>query len=182
MLQNYLNARPIIAERVYIHELSAVIGEVTISEDCSIWPGAVVRGDVNTISIGKRTNIQDQSVLHLTHKSKMNPNGFPLLVGSDVTIGHRVTCHGCQIADRVLLGIGSIILDGAYIPGDVIIGAHSLVPANKVLQSGYLYYGSPVQKIRPLTQQELEFLPYSAAHYVALKNHYLNNDPVVAEN
>lgn len=136
----------------------------------------VIRGDVNSVSIGARTNIQDGSVLHVTHKSSYNPDGNPLVIGEDVTVGHKVMLHGCTIGNRVLVGMGSIVLDGATIEDDVMIGAGSLVPQNKRLESGYLYLGSPVKQIRPLKDTELEGLRYSANNYVKWKDEYLTQE------
>lgn len=172
MLQHYQQHEPVLANGVYVHDFGLVIGHVNLGNDCSVWPGAVIRGDVNQIQIGDRTNIQDHSVLHVTHKSTDNPEGHPLIIGDDVTIGHRVTCHGCKIGNRVLLGIGSIILDGAVLQDDVMIGANTLVSPGKVLESGYLYLGSPAKAVRKLTDSEVAFLKYSAEHYVRLKNTY----------
>ncbi|PMG36056.1 gamma carbonic anhydrase family protein, partial [Vibrio breoganii] len=123
---------------------------------------------------GQRTNIQDGSVLHVTHKNASNPEGYPLIIGDEVTIGHLVMLHGCTIKDRVLVGMSTTILDGAIIESDVFIGAGSLVPPNKTLESGYLYVGRPVKQVRPLTEQEAAFLSKSAENYVQNKNDYLN--------
>ena len=112
-------------------------------------------------------------MLHVSHKNQSKPNGSPLVIGEDVTVGHHVTLHGCRIGNRVLVGIKTVILDDVVIEDDVMIGAGSLVPPRKRLESGYLYVGSPVQKVRPLTDKEKEFLPYSARHYVKVANHYL---------
>ncbi|MGC9423090.1 gamma carbonic anhydrase family protein [Vibrio sp.] len=171
----YKGTSPQIASRVYVDPSSVLVGDITIGEDASIWPLVTARGDVNHICIGSRTNIQDGSVLHVTHKNSTNPNGYPLVIGREVTIGHKVMLHGCVIQDRVLVGMGSIILDGALISSDVMIGAGSLVPPGKVLESGYLYIGSPVKKIRLLTDQERKFLIKSADNYVQTKNDYLND-------
>ena len=149
------------------------MGEIKIGNDSSIWPLVAARGDVNHIHIGKRTNIQDGSVLHVTHKSADNPDGFPLIIGNDVTVGHKVMLHGCTINDRVLVGMGAIVLDGAIIDSDVMIGAGSLVPPGKHLESGYLYVGSPVKQARPLKDEETAFLLRSADNYVVNKNDYL---------
>jgi carbonic anhydrase/acetyltransferase-like protein (isoleucine patch superfamily) len=134
----------------------------------------VVRGDVNQISIGARTNIQDGSVLHVNHAGEYNPQGNPLVIGHDVTIGHRVVLHGCTIEDECLIGINSVVMDGAIIREQVLVGANSLVPPGKELASGYLYVGSPVKQIRALTATEKAFFKYSAQHYVALKDNYLS--------
>lgn len=172
-IRPYKNNTPTIASSAWIDESSVVIGDVTLSENVSIWPLVVIRGDVNRVSIGARTNIQDGSILHVTHKSASHPDGYPLVIGNDVTIGHKVILHGCQIEDRVLVGMGSIILDGALIESDVIIGAGSLVTGQKTLASGYLYMGQPARQIRPLTPEERAHLLYSANNYVTWKNDYL---------
>ena len=174
MLRSYKNQLPSLGLRVYVDESAVVIGNVEIGEDSSIWPMAVVRGDMHHIRIGNRTNIQDGSILHITHASeKTNVLGFPLIIGDDVTVGHGVILHGCTLHNECLIGMGSVILDGAIVESQVIIGAKSLVPPGKILQSGYLYVGSPVVQKRPLTKEEIGFLQYSAANYVALKNEYL---------
>lgn len=176
VLRPYKDLRPQIGQRVMIDATSVVIGDVRIADDVGIWPLVVIRGDVNYVEIGARSNIQDGSVLHVTHKSSYNPEGDPLLIGEDVTVGHKVMLHGCVIGNRVLVGMGSILLDGAIIEDDVMIGAGSLVPQNKRLESGYLYLGSPVKQIRLLTQAELEGLKYSAQNYVKWKDEYLDQD------
>ncbi|MEQ4659534.1 gamma carbonic anhydrase family protein [Providencia manganoxydans] len=175
-LRSYLGIYPTTGSSVFIDPSSVVIGDVRISDDVSIWPLSVLRGDVNYIQIGARTNIQDGSVLHVTHKSQNNPEGNPLIIGEDVTVGHKVMLHGCTIGDRVLVGMGSIILDGATIGSDVVIGANSLVTQGKTLESGYLYVGSPAKAARKLTKDELEHLRYSANNYVQWKNDYLSYD------
>ncbi|EFE51310.1 bacterial transferase hexapeptide repeat protein [Providencia rettgeri DSM 1131] len=176
LLRPYLGIYPSINARVFIDPSSVVIGDVRIADDVSIWPLSVLRGDVNYISIGARTNIQDGSVLHVTHKSASNPEGNPLIIGEDVTIGHKVMLHGCTIGNRVLVGMGSIVIDGAIVEDDVIIGANSLVTQGKRLESGYLYTGSPAKAIRKLTDAELGHLRYSANNYVEWKNNYLASD------
>ncbi|WP_413285537.1 gamma carbonic anhydrase family protein [Vibrio sp. MA40-2] len=172
-LKSYKGISPDIGENVYIDTSAILVGQVAIGEDSSIWPFVSARGDVNSISIGRRSNIQDASVLHVTHKSEKNPEGFPLIIGDDVTIGHKVMLHGCVIQDRVLVGMSAIVLDGVTIEHDVMIGAGSLVPPNKVLKSGYLYVGSPVKQVRLLTNDERAFLKKSASNYVETKNNYL---------
>lgn len=175
-IRPYKTLHPTIGQRVMIDTTSVVIGDVRLADDVGIWPLVVIRGDVNHVSIGARSNIQDGSVLHVTHKSSYNPEGNPLIVGEDVTVGHKVMLHGCIIGNRVLVGMGSILLDGAVIEDDVMIGAGSLVPQNKRLESGYLYLGSPVKQIRPLKEAEREGLKYSANNYVKWKNEYLDQD------
>lgn len=165
--------QPQISCGAYIDEAATVIGDVAIGVDSSIWPMSVVRGDVHHIRVGERSNIQDGTVCHVTHYGQYNPNGFPLLIGDDVTIGHQCTIHACTIKNRCLIGMGSILLDGCVIEDEVMIGAGSLVPPGKIIASGYLWLGNPVKKIRELSKEEIEFLKYSAEHYVKLKNRYL---------
>ena len=175
-LRPYKETFPTIGQKVMVDNSSVIIGDVRIADDVSIWPLVAIRGDVNYVAIGVRSNIQDGSVLHVTHKSSTNPDGFPLIIGEDVTVGHKVMLHGCTIGNRVLVGMGSILLDGAIVEDDVMIGAGSLVPPNKRLQSGYLYLGSPIKQIRPLSPEELEGLKYSANNYVKWKDEYLNQE------
>jgi len=173
VLRPYKDTFPELGQRVMVDASSVVVGDVRIADDVGIWPLVAMRGDVHFIEIGARTNIQDGSVLHVTHKSSYNPEGNPLIIGEDVTVGHKVMLHGCTIGNRVLVGMGSIVLDGAVIEDDVMIGAGSLIPPNKRLASGYLYLGSPVKQIRPLTEAEIEGLLYSANNYVQWKDDYL---------
>ncbi|AOM41643.1 gamma carbonic anhydrase family protein [Xenorhabdus hominickii] len=174
VLRQYLNLYPQIGQKVLLDPSSIVIGDVRLANDVSIWPLVVIRGDVNYVSVGSRTNIQDGSVLHVTHKSSDNPDGFPLIIGEDVTVGHKAMLHGCQIGNRVLVGMGSILLDGVIIEDDVVVGAGSLVPPGKKLESGYLYVGSPVKQVRKLKPEELEGLLYSANNYARWKDNYLS--------
>jgi len=173
VLRPYKDLFPQKGDRVMIDSSSVVVGDVRMADDVSIWPLVAIRGDVNHVMIGSRTNIQDGSVLHVTHKSTHNPAGCPLIVGEDVTVGHKVMLHGCTIGNRVLVGMGSILLDGVIVEDDVMIGAGSLVPQNKRLESGYLYLGSPVKQIRPLNEAEIAGLQYSANNYVKWKDEYL---------
>ncbi len=173
-LRSYKGISPQIGERVYIDSSSVLVGDIKIGNDSSIWPLVAARGDVNHIHIGERTNVQDGSVLHVTHKNKENPDGYPLIIGNDVTIGHKVMLHGCTIKDRVLVGMGAIVLDAAIIEEEVMIGAGSLVPPGKRLESGYLYVGSPVKQARPLNDKERAFLQKSADNYVQNKEDYLH--------
>lgn len=173
-IRSYKDHHPEIADSAYIDEAAVVIGDVAIGADSSVWPMAVIRGDVNYIRIGNRTSIQDGSVLHVTHPHEAVPDGHPLLIGNEVTVGHNVTLHGCTINDRCLIGMGSTILDGAIIEEGVLLGAGSLVPPGKTLEGGYLWIGSPVKRARPLTEAEKEWLSYSAAHYVRVKSNYLD--------
>mgnify|MGYP003625182260 CR=1 FL=1 len=173
-LRSFQGITPVLGDRIYIDQSAVILGDITLADDVSIWPLVAARGDVNTITIGARTNIQDGSVLHVTRKSEHNPNGIPLIIGADVTVGHKCMLHGCTLGDRILVGMGAIIMDGAVIESDVFIGAGALVPPNKTLTSGYLYVGNPVKQVRPLKDSEAAFLKKSAINYVELKNDYLN--------
>ncbi|MEI8643965.1 gamma carbonic anhydrase family protein [Pseudoalteromonas sp. Hal040] len=175
-IRSYKGITPTYDNSVYIDESSVLVGDITLGKDSSVWPLVAARGDVNFIRIGERTNIQDGSVLHLTRASKSNPDGYPLIIGDDVTVGHKVMLHGCQLGNRILVGMGAIVMDNAIVEDDVIIGGGSLVPPNKRLESGYLYIGSPVKQARPLTEQERAFLKISADNYVQLKDEYLAED------
>ena len=172
-IRSYRDIVPQIHARVYVDEAAVVIGDVVIGEDSSVWPMTVIRGDVEKIRIGRRTNLQDGCILHVTHDGDFSPGGFPLTVGDDVTAGHRATLHACTIGNLCLIGMSATIMDGAVVEDRVIVGAGSLVPPGKVLQSGHLYVGSPARKARALKREELDFLGYSALHYVKLKDQYL---------
>ena len=174
-VRTYNNISPEIAAGVFVDEQAAVIGDVTIGEDSSIWPMVAIRGDVHSISIGKRTNIQDGSVLHVTADNEYNPGGHPLIIGDEVTVGHGAILHACTVGDRSLIGMGATVLDGAVIESHVMVAAGTLVPPGKVLESGYLYMGNPVKQARPLKEKEIEYFSFSAQHYVNLKDRHLNN-------
>lgn len=173
-LRTYKNKTPQHAPTCYIDPSAVIVGDVTIAEDASIWPLVAGRGDVNYIKIGKRSNIQDGSVLHVSRATDSNPEGYPLIIGDDVTVGHKCMLHGCQLGNRILVGMGAIVMDGVVVEDDVFIGAGTLVPPNKRLESGYLYVGNPMIKKRPLKESEVSFLSQSAQNYVELKNEYLD--------
>ncbi len=172
MIRNYQDISPSIGEGSYIDETAVVIGDVEIGENCSVWPLTVIRGDINKIRIGDNTNIQDGSVLHVTHRGDYSPEGAELHIGSEVTVGHKALLHGCRIGNQCLIGMGSIIADNAVVEDRVIVGSGSLVPPGKTLESGYLYFGNPAEQRRPLSEGELEYLSYVAHHYVLLKENY----------
>ncbi|GHS79533.1 gamma carbonic anhydrase family protein [Pseudomonas sp. PAGU 2196] len=172
-IRSFQQHTPIVAPRAFVDRSAVVLGDVEIGEDSSVWPLTVVRGDMHRIRIGARTSVQDGSVLHITHAGPFNPDGFPLIIGDEVTIGHKVMLHGCTLGNRILVGMGSTIMDGAIVEDEVIIGAGSLVPPGKRLESGFLYVGSPVKQARPLTDKERAFFPYSASNYVKLKDQHL---------
>jgi carbonic anhydrase/acetyltransferase-like protein (isoleucine patch superfamily) len=172
-LRNFESFTPTVAASAYVDSTALVIGQVRIGEDSSIWPLSVIRGDIHFIAIGERTNVQDGTVIHVTHDGPFNPGGFATTIGTDVTVGHKVMLHGCTIGDRVLIGMGSIIMDGVIVESDVVVGGGSLVPPGKRLESGYLYVGSPVKQIRKLKDTELQYFIYSAGKYVELKNRHM---------
>src|SRR5690625_4719679 len=163
MIRSFEGIHPTISSSTFVDESAVIIGDVHIGADSTVWPMSVIRGDVNSIRIGARTSIQDGSVIHATHDGPYTPGGAATSVGDDVTVGHKVILHACTIHDRVLVGMGVIVMDKAVVESDSIIGAGSLVPPGKVLESGYLYVGSPVKQVRPLTEREREHLVYSAA-------------------
>jgi len=173
MLMPFEQWQPSLGKQVYIHPQATVIGQVVLGEDVSVWPAASIRGDIHHIHIGARSNIQDGCILHVTHDGPYQPGGFPLIIGEDVTVGHQAVLHGCTIESLSLIGMASIILDGAIVESEVMVGAGSLVPPGKRLFKGFLWMGSPVKQIRPLKDEERNFLKYSAEKYVELKNRYL---------
>lgn len=172
-MKSFRGKTPQLGDRVWVDDSAVIIGDVTIGEDSSVWPLVAIRGDMHRIRIGARTSVQDNSCLHITHASDYKPEGHPLTIGDDVTVGHMAMLHGCTIGSRVLVGMGTTILDGAVIEDEVIIGAGSLVPPGKRLETGFMYMGSPVKQIRPLNDKEIEYFQYAGLNYVKLKNEYL---------
>jgi len=177
-IRKFKNTQAKMGSRVYIDDSAQVIGDVELGDDVSIWPMAVVRGDVESIVVGAETNIQDGSVLHVSHAGDFSPQSYPLIIGKGVTIGHNAVVHACTVGDYCLIGIGAIILDGAVLEDYVMLGAGALVTSGKKLQSGYLYVGAPAKQVRPLTEAEMRFLEYSARHYVELKNEHRDDNEI----
>ncbi|MEW8042337.1 MAG: gamma carbonic anhydrase family protein [Candidatus Thiodiazotropha endolucinida] len=167
-LRRFETNYPDIADDAYVDEHAIVIGDVTIASHSSVWPMCVIRGDVHRIRIGARSNIQDGSILHVSHDSFYQPGGSPLIIGEGVTVGHKVLLHGCEVADNCFIGMGSIILDGAVIESLTMLGAGSLVSQGKKLEGGYLWLGQPARRVRPLSDREKEIMLYNAEHYVKL--------------
>ena len=165
-IREYSSIKPEIDVSCYIDESAVIIGRVTIGKNSSVWCNVVARGDVSYIKIGNNTNIQDLTMLHVTHYHPERSQETPLIIGNNVTVGHSCCLHACTIKDNVLVGMGSTLLDNCIIEPNVFIGAGSLVPANKVLESGYLYFGNPLKQVRKLTDAEIEHIVYSAEHYV----------------
>lgn len=174
-IRSFRGLNPATGQRVYIDDTAVVIGDVKIGDDSSIWPCTVVRGDIHRIRIGERCSIQDGSVLHVTHAGPYNPDGFALTIGDEVTVGHRVTLHGCTVGNRVLIGMGATVMDGSTIEDEVVVGAGSLVTPGKTLQSRHLYMGRPAKPVRELTESELSYFSYTATRYVDLAHEYLES-------
>jgi len=172
-LERFQGMVPQLGTRVFVAKQALIIGDVVVGDDSSVWPMAVIRGDMQRIRIGRRCSVQDGSVLHITHAGPFNAEGWPLTLGDDVTVGHNVTLHGCTLGNRILVGLGSVVLDGAVIEDEVLLAAGSLVPPGKRLLSGWLYRGQPAKPIRRLSEREREFFSYTAANYVKLKDQYL---------
>ena len=173
-LRPYLDQFPRLGERVYVDPAANVIGDVELADDVSVWPGCVVRGDVNFIRIGARTNIQDGTVIHVSHDGPhARLGGFATVIGEDVTIGHKAIVHACRIGDAALIGMGAIVLDGAVVEPHGFVGAGAVVPPGKTVGRGELWLGNPARKVRVLSEADIEGLYYSAQHYVRLKNRYL---------
>ncbi|OHE83545.1 MAG: gamma carbonic anhydrase family protein [Lysobacterales bacterium RIFOXYA1_FULL_69_10] len=173
-LRPYLDQFPRLGERVYVDPAASVIGDVELGDDVSVWPGCVVRGDVNFIRVGARTNIQDGTVIHVSHDGPhAKLGGFATVIGEDVTIGHKAIVHACRIGDAALIGMGAIVLDGAVVESHGFVGAGAVVPPGKTVGRGELWLGNPARKVRVLSEADVEGLYYSAQHYVRLKNRYL---------
>jgi carbonic anhydrase/acetyltransferase-like protein (isoleucine patch superfamily) len=164
---------PDLGQRVLIDPSAVVLGDVVLGDDVSVWPQVAIRGDMHRIRIGARTSVQDGCVLHITHAGPFNPDGWPLHIGCDVTIGHNATLHGCTIGDRVLVGMCATVMDGAVVEEDVVIAAGALVTPGKHLRSGYLYAGSPARELRPLNDKEMAYFCYVAGNYVELKDQHI---------
>ncbi|QCU91075.1 gamma carbonic anhydrase family protein [Thiomicrorhabdus sediminis] len=174
-IRKYKGIAPQIDMQAWVDDNAVVIGRCKLAKDVGIWPNATLRGDVNDIEIGEGSNIQDGAVVHTTHESDMS-NGSKCIVGKHVTVGHNAVLHGCIIEDECLIGMGAVVLDNAVVEKHVLVAANALVPPGKVLQSGYLYVGSPVKQARPLSEKELAFFRYSAEHYIKLKNEYAEQE------
>ncbi len=167
MIRTFQGIKPTIPQSCFIEETAVIIGDVVMGEECSAWFHAVIRGDVNYIRIGNRTNVQDLCMLHVTHDT------HPLIIGDDVTIGHHVVLHGCTIENRVLVGMGAIIMDGAVIGENSVVGAGALVTENTIVPPKSLILGSPAKVKRPVTEQELAWIRESAQNYIRYSRQYL---------
>ena len=173
MLHKFKETLPKLGKDSWVAPSADVVGDVVCGEDCSIWFGSVIRGDVHYIKIGNRVNIQDLSMVHVTHYKKADKSdGNPTIIGDDVTIGHRVMLHGCIIEKACLIGMSATILDGAVIGEESIVGAGSLVTKNKVFPPRSLIMGSPAKVVRQLSDEEVQELYNSAHRYVEFKKDY----------
>ena len=168
MVRLYRGVRPVIASSAFVDESAQVIGDVVIGDESSVWMNAVVRGDVNTIRIGSRTNIQDGTIVHV-----MRDPSHPTVVGDEVTVGHGVILHGCTVADRCLIGMGAILLNGSSVGADSIIAAGTLLPERTAVPARSLVMGSPGKVRRSLTDDEVAFIRESAANYVGYRLDYM---------
>lgn len=169
MIRTFQGIRPTIPKSCFIEETAVVIGDVIMGEDCSVWFNAVIRGDVNYIRIGNRTNVQDLCMLHVTHDT------HPLAIGNEVTIGHNVVLHGCTIRDRVLVGMGAIIMDGAVIGKDSVVGAGALIVEGTIVPPKSLILGAPAKVKRPVAEEELAWIKESAENYVRYARQYMDD-------
>ncbi len=172
-IRSYQGKTPQVHASAFVDETALLIGDVVVGADSSVWPMCAVRGDLMPIRVGARTNIQDGAVLHVTSDNRFTPGGLALDVGDDVTVGHGAILHACTVKNTCLIGMRATVLDGAVVSEHVIVGANSLVPPGKHLESGFLWLGSPARKARELSDEELEFLKFSSAHYVELKDRHL---------
>ncbi len=166
---------PQLGDGSWIAPNSTVIGDVRMGKDVSIWPGVVIRGDVNYVEIGDRTNIQDGSIIHVTNIGANPPYGYPTIIGADVTVGHGAMLHGCTVEEGVLIGMRAILLDGSKVEKHSILGAGALLAPGKVVKTGEVWVGAPARRIKTLTDQEIEKLYHSARQYVTLKDRYLKD-------
>ncbi|WP_449426961.1 gamma carbonic anhydrase family protein [Rhodanobacter umsongensis] len=171
-LRSFKGITPTLGERVYVDPAATIIGDVVLGDDVSIWPGSVLRGDVNAIRVGARTSIQDGSVVHVAHAGPYG-RGFPCLIGAGVTIGHAAVVHACTIGDYCLIGMHASVLDGAVVKKYGFVGAGALIPPGKVVGERELWLGNPAKFVRLLSDRQIEQLHYSADHYVRLKDVYL---------
>ncbi len=163
---------PLVSARAYVDPAAHVIGNVSVGEDSSIWPCAVVRGDAHAIRIGARSNVQDGAQLHVTHDAQYTLGGFALTLGDDVTIGHGAVLHGCTVQEASLIGMHATILDGALVKKHSIVGAGAVVTHGKIVGSGELWLGNPARCVRMLSNEEIQQILYAARQYVKLAAQY----------
>lgn len=167
-IEAFQGVSPRLGRDVYVHPTATVIGDVELGDGVSVWPGVVIRGDVNGIRVGAGSNIQDHSVLHVSHRNAANPRGAPLIIGCRVTVGHGVILHGCTVGDECLIGMGALVMDHAVLQPRLLLGAGSLVPEGRELESGYIHVGRPARPLRRLNERELADLARGAGRYMDL--------------
>ncbi len=165
--------RPRIAEGAFVAETAVVIGDVEIGEGSSIWYGTVLRGDVNSIRIGRNTNLQDGTIVHVNH-DRTGDGGDPTFIGDDVIVGHRALIHACTLQDGCFIGMAAVVMDRAVVESRAMVAAGALVAPGKVVRSGELWAGTPARRVRRLSDDELADFPYLAAHYGELARAYLD--------
>lgn len=170
IIKPYKGIYPKIHPTVFVAENAVIIGDVEIGADSSIWYGTVIRGDVNYIRIGERTNIQDGTIIHVDHKK------YPTIIGSNVTVGHKVMLHACTVEDYCLIGMSATVMDGVVVGKQSIVAAGAVVPPGKIIEPQSLWAGVPAKFIRKLTDEELTWLEKSAENYVKYKNSYLEEE------
>ena len=161
---------PTLGANVFVAPTASIIGDVEVGDRTNIWFGVTIRGDVNTIRIGKRTNIQDGTVCHVTTKTG------PLFIGDDVTIGHNATLHACTLEDGAFVGMGAVVMDGAVVEGGAMVAAGALLSPGKRVKKGEVYAGVPGKFFRQMTAEEVAYIPWSAEHYVDLAKNYLEQE------
>ena len=166
MIRDFDGKEPVVPDSVFVADTALVIGDVEIGEDSSVWFGSVVRGDVNYIRIGARTNIQDMTMIHISSKT------HPTILEDEITVGHSVTLHGCHVESRCLIGIGAILLDGVRVGRESLVAAGTLLTPGTVIPPRSLVMGSPGRVKRELIDDELALLDRSWRNYVELKEHY----------
>ncbi len=169
MILSYNGIMPTIHPEAWIAPGAVVIGDVHIGRDTNVWFGCVIRGDVNSIRIGERTNIQDGTVIHVTRKIG------PTEIGSGITIGHSALIHACRLEDDCFIGMHATVMDHAVVQSQGMLAAGGLLTPKKVVPSGQLWAGNPAGYFRDMKQEELDFIPESASHYVELSKHYVNS-------
>jgi carbonic anhydrase/acetyltransferase-like protein (isoleucine patch superfamily) len=175
-IRPYQGQMPRLGQRVYVDIGAHLIGDVELGDDVSLWPGVVVRGDVNYIRIGARTNVQDGSIIHVSHDGPYTrPGGYPTIIGADVTIGHGAIVHACVIEDACLIGMHATVLDGATVKKHGFVGAGAVIPPGKTVGERELWLGNPAKLVRVLSDRDVESLYYSSTHYVKLKDRYLES-------
>lgn len=174
-LRSWKGVMPVLGERVYVDPAAVVVGQVSIGDDSSVWPTAVIRGDVNVIAIGARTSVQDGCVLHVTHDGPYNPGGYALSIGDDVTIGHRAILHGCTIGDNTLVGMGAIVMNGSTVGSNCVIGAGALIGEGKTIPDNSLVVGMPGKVIRTLDAASAGQVAEAADIYVRKWKRYVSD-------